>query len=393
VLRRGAKRTALWPAAETPKNSLAYTVIRQTANFAMSNLRGNVQDRPSRNHEMGRRRIPPRTPAAATRYRAPKGHIMSRSSWGQARPLFIRRTRRLPILVAGLVVTAGLAGPLLAEAPAGATAAAPAHLVVIFMENHSSSAIIGNPSVPYLNSFYKQGVRFTNYREGSTIGPSLPDYLQIAAGSGCGKTKDSVVAGDASISAAGCTTTVWNQLEYHGTSWGVYMDAMPTACSSSVLYTNTGLDTPYALKHNPATPFPSIWSNQSLCKAHVLPYSSFKPTAMPAVSFVAPGICNDQHGTSTGTPFKSCLTGSTTLMQRGDSWLAAKVPAMLSNGATVLITYDEGSTLYAAEVGPGITRGSTNGAAFTHYSVLAAIEDAYGLPRLLGAKSAAPLPL
>ena len=274
-----------------------------------------------------------------------------------------------------------------------ARTAAPAHLVIIFMENHSASAIIDNPDTPYLNSFYKMGVRFTNYKEGSTLGPSLPDYLQIAAGSGCGKTSDAVSAGDSTISAAGCTTTVWNQLQKHAKSWGVYMDAMPAACSSAVTYNDTGLDTQYALKHNPATPFPSIWNNQTMCKAHVLPYSSFKPTAMPAVSFIAPSICNDQHGAAAGNPFTNCTIGSSALMQRGDAWLAARVPAMLSNGATVLITYDESGTLYAAEVGPGITANTTNGTAFTHYSVLSAIEQAYGYTKLHGAASATPIPL
>ncbi len=130
-----------------------------------------------------------------------------------------------------------------------------------------------------------------------------------------------------------------------------------------------------------------------MCKARVLPYSSFDPTAMPAVSFIAPGICNDQHGLAAGTTFTSCVTGSSELMRRGDDWLAARVPAMLANGATVLITYDEKGLLYAAEVGPGVVAGTTDGTPYTHYSVLAAIEQAYGLDRLNGAAGATPIPL
>ncbi len=302
------------------------------------------------------------------------------------------RIRRLG-LFAVLVALAGL-GPVGTTVETRLAASTPpAHLVVIFMENHAASSIIGNVNTPYLNAFYKKGVRFTNYTEGSTTGPSLPDYLQLAAGSGCGKTSDTVTAGDPSISAAGCTTTVWNQLETAHKTWGVYEDAMPSACSSSVTYNNTALDTPYALKHNTATPFPSIWSNQTLCKAHVLPYSSFSTSSMPAVSFVAPGICNDQHGAASTTTFKNCVTGTSALMKRGDDWLAARVPGMLAAGATVMITYDESGTLYAAEVGPGITANTTNATKFTHYSVLAAIEKAYGLTTLHGAATATPIPL
>ena len=57
------------------------------------------------------------------------------------------------------------------------------------------------------------------------------------------------------------------------------------------------------------------------------------------------------------------------------------------------VTFDEEGTMYAALQGPGVSAGSTNAAAFTHYSLLAAIEDRYGLPRLMNAASATPLPI
>jgi hypothetical protein len=270
-------------------------------------------------------------------------------------------------------------------------------IVIVFMENRSASEVLGNANAPYLNSFYDGGRAFTNYREGSGAGPSLPDYLQVAAGSSCGAVDDSVVPGQFG-SAQGCPTTVWNQLEEIGATWGVYMDAMPSACSSEVTYHNAALDTPYALKHNPATPFASIWSNQALCTAHVLPYTSFLTTSMPAVSFIAPGICNDHHGSpktqADGTPlYQDCYPDSPELMRRGDDWLAARVPAMLAAGATVFITYDEGGVMYAAEQGPGIPAGVTDSTAYTHYSLLAAIEARFGLAKLGGAQTAAVIPI
>jgi hypothetical protein len=270
--------------------------------------------------------------------------------------------------------------------------------VIIFMENKSASDVLGNPNTPYLNAFYRGGRAFTNYREGSGAGPSLPDYLQMAAGSSCGAVDNTVVPGQFG-SAQGCSTTVWNQLQGIGATWGVYLDAMPTACSSAVSYKNVALDTPYVLRHNPATPFASIWSNQALCTAHVLPYSSFRTTSMPAVSFIAPGICNDQHGTTTTqadgvTPvYQDCYPDSPKLMKRGDDWLAARVPAMLAAGATVFITYDEGGVMYAAEQGPGIPSGTTDSTAYTHYSLLAAIEARFGLAKLGGAQTAAAIPI
>ena len=174
---------------------------------------------------------------------------------------------------------------------------------------------------------------------------------------------------------------------------------MPTACSSEVNYQNASLDTPYALHHNPATSFDSIWSDQALCTAHVLPYTSFDTTNMPDVSFIAPGICNDQHGTAKlradgVTPlYQNCYPDSAELMRRGDDWLAARVPSMLAAGATVFITYDESGVLYAAEQGPGIASGVMDPTAYTHYSLLAAIEARFGLAKLGGAQTAGVIPL
>jgi hypothetical protein len=268
---------------------------------------------------------------------------------------------------------------------------APNPVVIIFMENKSASTILGNPATPYLNQFHNQGRAFTNYREGNTVGPSLPDYLQIAAGSSCGSTSDVVTAGDPSIGSA-CPTTVWNQLSDAGQSWGVYMEGMPTACYAGVTYGDPVTDGPYALKHNPATPFPSVYGDQALCASHVLPYSSFDPAALPAVSFISPNICDDQHG-STNTRWTNCLEDSPELLRRGDDWLAARVPAMVAAGATVIVTYDESGVLYAAEQGPGVVPGSVDPTPYTHYSILAAIEARYRLPALGGAQTANVLPL
>jgi phosphatidylinositol-3-phosphatase len=282
-----------------------------------------------------------------------------------------------------------LSAPLEVMTPPAEAAGNP--VVIIFMENKSASEIIGNPNTPYLNGFSSDGRTFTDYREGDSVGPSLPDYLQVAAGSSCGKTSDAVIAGDPSIGGA-CPTTVWNQLTDAGQSWGVYMEAMPTPCFDGVSFGDPVTDGPYALRHNPATPFPSVFGDPTLCASHVLPYSEFDPAALPAVSFIAPNICDDQHG-SASTQWTNCLEDSPQLLRRGDDWLAARVPAMVAAGATVVITYDESGLLYAAEQGPGVVPGSVDPTPYSHYSILAAIEARYGLPALGGAETANVLPL
>lgn len=274
-----------------------------------------------------------------------------------------------------------------------AAAAAPPSIVIIVMENFSYAQL--QAKIPadraYLDAFAAGGVRFTNYKEGTTKGPSLPDYLQMTAGSSCGKTKDAVVAADPSITAAGCTTTLWNQLQSAGVSWGVYGEGMPTPCSGVVNKASKPTGGPYVMRHVPAAMFASVY-NAAWCASHVLPLSSLNPASPPAVTFIAPNVCNDDHG-STGAQWVNCIKDSDALLQRGDAWLASHVPPLLASGAQVFITFDESGTLYAVLQGPGVTAGTTNGGAFTHYSLLAAIEDRYGLPRLLNAATATPLPL
>ena len=280
---------------------------------------------------------------------------------------------------------------LLVTPRAAESATRPPPLVIIVMENKPASRIVGNPAAPFMNAFIARGVRFTNYEEGEAKGPSLPDYLQLAAGSSCGRYSDKVEPGDAGISSS-CTTTLWNQLEKSGRSWGVYMDGMPSPCSSAITHDDTATDGQYALKHNPAIPFEVIYGDQALCRSHVLPYASFDPAKLPDVSFVSPNICNDMHG-SRSAKWTNCRSGSSALIMRGDRWLADRVPEMLANGAQVFVTFDESGTLYAVAAGPGLRAGTTDDTAYTHYSFLAAVEDRFGLPRLEAASSAKPLPL
>jgi len=286
--------------------------------------------------------------------------------------------------------TIGL-GALLSMTAAAQSAATPPPLVIILMENKSARQIVDNDSAPFMNAFIGRGVRFTNYEEGESKGPSLPDYLQLAAGSSCGRHDDSVEPGDEGISSR-CTTTLWNQLESAGRSWAVYMEGMPAPCSPAVKYDDADSGGSYVLKHNPATPFKSIYDDKALCEGHVLPFSSFDPTRLPDVSFVSPNVCNDMHG-SGSEKWTDCESHTPALIERGDRWLAERVPEMLANGAQVFITFDESRTLYAVAAGPGLRAGTTDDTPYTHYSTLAAIEERFGLPKLGAASTAKALPL
>ena len=52
--------------------------------------------------------------------------------------------------------------------------------MVIFLENHSYSQIIGNSCCPYLNAQAKKGLAFTNYH--GITHPSLPNHIAGTSG-------------------------------------------------------------------------------------------------------------------------------------------------------------------------------------------------------------------
>jgi hypothetical protein len=274
----------------------------------------------------------------------------------------LKRLAGLAIILTAIVAVAPAGAP-----PAAAVGKAP--LVIIFMENHERSAIINNTSAPYMNMLANTYRDFTHYN--AVTHPSLPNYLTIGNGSTDGKTgTDSITAG--SISGS----TVWGDLKTAGINWKVYEESMPSNCYSG---STSGQ---YALKHNPATPFSQVFSDTAYCQAHVQPWTS--TAALAPVTFIAPNLCNDMHDCSVAT---------------GNGWLANVVPGYLAQGAKVIITFDEGSTstggggnVYMVVAKTGMAH-SERTATYNHYSLLAAIEDRFTLPRRGSAVGIAKLPI
>ena len=265
-----------------------------------------------------------------------------------------------------------------------------APLVIVFMENKSPNSITAS-TAPYLAGLGSQGLHFTNY--GDISHPSLPNYLAFASGSMQGKAgTDLVQAGEIT------GPNLWDQLTSAGVSWAVYQELMPTACFAGLSnMTTTGPKDKYAIRHDPAIVFNSVL-NSAECQ-NVLPLTNMVPSQLPDVSFVTPSICNDMHGVRDSSFPADCQGGTDALVTRGDTWLGGHVPAWLAAGATVIITFDEGSKVGAfsdlvdtVEVGNSIPP-AVDATSYNHYSLLAGIEDRYALGRLGNAAAAAPLPI
>jgi hypothetical protein len=256
---------------------------------------------------------------------------------------------------------------------AGATSAPP--VVLIVMENHEYSSIVGSSDASYINRrLIGHGKLFTSYDAVSH--PSLPNYLAMTSGSTDGKQgTDSITAGEIS------RNNLFHQLARAGIRWRVYEESLPSACDRAVVAgSSPGL---YALKHDPAMAYADI-ADTRLCR-RVVPFSRLDPTRLRKFIFVTPNECSDMHSCSIST---------------GDRWLRNHVPPLLDHGATVIVTFDEGSTsagggghVLTVEAGADVRPGSRNRSSFDHYSLLAGLERYFGIGRLRAASTASPLPI
>jgi hypothetical protein len=240
-------------------------------------------------------------------------------------------------------------------------------LVMVIYENRSFSAIAGH--APYLNGLAAQGRLFTNER--AITHPSLPNYMALTAGSTLGCVTD-VACTPNTLNAE----NFYHQLEVAGVSWGTYSENMTVNCG--LKDTGTKPDK-YVAHHNAVVYFTNV---HEACLQKSRPLSQLDVNAL--ADFTNIEVTN-RHNMHDGT------------LAEGDAWAAANFPALLNAGATILFTFDEGccsqgQNVYTFIVGPGITP-SVNNNTYTHYGVLAALEDHFGLSRIGSAVGAVPLPI
>lgn len=273
--------------------------------------------------------------------------------------------KRLGLTIGIIAVVTGIVGAVRAPhvtSVHAVTGASP--VVVIVMENKDYGDVV---NAPYLSDFASRGTLFTNYH--ANTHPSLPNYMAMTSG---------VLSCNGSDSCATNSFTqnnIFRQLGKARIGWRAYEESMPSNCARS----SSGS---YLVRHNPPPYYTDL---AKTCPKRDLPYPNPVPSPLKPFTFVTPNACNDMHDCSVTT---------------GDNWLAAHVPALLQNNVTVVIVFDEGSTsdgggghVYAAVVGPNLSAGHTDSTSYSHYNLLAGLEDHFGVPRLAGAVGKVALPL
>jgi len=229
------------------------------------------------------------------------------------------------------------------------------HVVVVVLENHSYSEIVGSPNAIYINdTLIQDGVLITNaYGEQH---PSQPNYLWLFSGSNQGVNNDSFYWPNGSPGPVFEAPNLYTALEtmFSGTStsfFGGYIDSgngtppAPIPLTKEELYRNNGN---YANRHVPWLAFTNIPISVTM-DFGTFPWAPGNYDSLPLVSFVIPGLNHDMHDYD-NFPADGVKDSNTSAeaIQHGDAWLQAYLDGYAqwakANNSLLIITFDEDST-------------------------------------------------
>jgi hypothetical protein len=204
--------------------------------------------------------------------------------------------------------------------------------------------------------------------------PSLPNYLDVYAGTTNGLTTDCNPSSSCTLPAR---TSLVDNLTAHGLTWKAYFEGMPSNCD----ITDGGT---YRAHHNPIIYFPEMWQHPTSapCATHVVPMFPALTTDLasaattPNWAFVKPDNCHDTHDCSIAT---------------GDTWLSQHVPTILNSPACtvdtclVILTWDEddgsqGNQVLTVFAGSAAKLGVVSSVHYDHFDLLRTVESVLGVP-------------
>jgi acid phosphatase len=251
-----------------------------------------------------------------------------------------------------------------------------AHVVVVLEENHSYSQIIGNSSMPYLNSLANKYGLAVNYY--ANTHPSIGNYFMLTTGQ--------IITNNDGYTGTVSVNNLARLALTNGVSWKTYAESLPY-----VGYTG-GDRYPYAKHHNPFAYFSDV-VNSSSEKFNLVPFTQFGQDVanhtLPRFSFVIPNLRNDMHDCPTG--MSTCTDAQKAAA--ADYWLETKIaplvgsPDFQTNGL-LIITWDEGKASDTAHgggkvatviIGPKVKRGYKSTNFYQEQSLLKTICQALGI--------------
>jgi acid phosphatase len=242
-------------------------------------------------------------------------------------------------------------------------------VMIVWEENESDSSIIGNSSLPYMNSLVSQCGFASNYW--AYTHPSEPNYMAMTSGvsyaSGCWPSDNDP--------GGGCLTSNASLFSQLGSNWKSYVESMNSSCDKTT-------SSPYAAKHNPAV----YYTNLSNCSSQDVSLGSFtsgnlfndvQSGSLPELSTITPNLDNDWHDGS-ASQADNWLKGFMGLVTAGSDYQNGKL--------AVLVVFDEGngsgnvsSNTYADWVSPFVTPGTSSKTCFDNNSVTQTVEKLFNL--------------
>jgi hypothetical protein len=279
------------------------------------------------------------------------------------------------------------------------------HVFLVVSENHNYNQIIGNPAAPIINALAGDYGLATSYS--GVADPSEPNYVAMLGGSTFGiSSDDPYFFPGQNVDAA----NLMSQLESAGKTWKGYFEDMPYAGYRGYCYPAkcNGIpdsDTQYVAKHNGIVNFanmhaPSEWAKQAPLQQLSADLAS---GASPSFSYIVADECHDMHGAppwcvDSGKPGD---VDDNWLVSQGDKFVGDTVNLItssslwMSGNNAIVVTFDEGNnatdqvaTVVVTSHGPRAVRDNT---AYNHYSLLASLQQTFGLGCLLNSCTATPM--
>lgn len=260
------------------------------------------------------------------------------------------------------------------------------HVVLLVLENHSPSEVIGNPVMPYFNSLATQFGLAENYF-GNTH-PSIGNYFMLTTGQIV--TNDNAFAGNVS------DDNIVRALTGAGKTWKGYFDGLPAPG-----YTGDNAY-PYEKHHNPLV-FLSDVLGSSAQLGNIVPFSQLasdlQSGSLPNFALVVPSEEHNAH---------DCPTGGTACpdpdkLAAADGWLSANLDSLIRSPAfansVIIVTWDEGNPtdmthgggpVATVVIGANVKRGFRSTTFYQHQSTLRLILDLLKVSDHPGASNGAP---
>src|SRR5215470_15298157 len=271
----------------------------------------------------------------------------------------------------------GACGLLVVTSPAlAATFPQYDHVFLIIEENEGFNQIIGNKFAPILNALAANYGLATNYT--GVADPSEPNYVAMLGGDTFGISSDDPYwFPGQSVNAE----NLMSQLEAASKTWKGYFQGMPYPGYRGFSYPDksNGIpdsDTQYVSKHNGIVNFTNMQT---------------------------PDECHDSHGAPPWCVDSSPINSvqQSFLIAQMDAFVGEIVNAITSSSTwstgnnAIVITFDEGAFAKSQIVTVVITnhgpRGVTDNTSFNHFSLLASLQQTFGLGCLLNSCTANPM--